>query len=716
MEQIIDKISSNLPITDPIMIFSLVLFVILITPLLFEKIRIPQIIGLITFGIILGENGLGLLKRDVSFELFGAVGVLYIMFLAGLQIDLTDFKKNMKKSVVFGFLTFFIPMVLGTISSYYLLDYLFCKTYPENTVSIICSGFSLKGYIILASLLIASMYASHTLISYPIVGRYGVTKSSSVNISIGGTMITTTLALFILAVIVALCHGEMGMSFWIRFAISIIIFAIIIGIVYPRIADRFFKHHDDSILQYIFVLAMVFLGGYLAKLATLEPIIGAFLVGLAFNRRIPKISPLMNRLDFVGNALFIPFFLIGVGMLIDLRHVFTSLNTLIVALAMSLVATLSKYIAAVITQKSFQMSKEEGLMIFGLSNAQAAATLAAVMIGYNIIIGETSTGEAIRLLNDDILNGTIVMILVTCTISSFATEKAAKKLVRLEDQLEDKMTEEKLVDRILVPLYNPDTLRSLMELAILLKVDKSREPLYALTIANTNAAHLTSEEKAKKLLEKAAKIASSTDNSVRMLTRYDVNVTSGIIQTIKENQITEVVIGLHHKSNFTDSFLGDKTDNLLKGTNQMTLIYHSTQPVSTIKRLVIAVPPKAEFEVGFVKWYDRIKNICKQIGAKACFYAHNETLEQIRVLAKRNKFGVETEFCELDAWEDFLVLTRVVMPNDLFVVISSRKTAISYDPLFEKLPNHLSKYFAKNSYIILYPDQFDENASDKYIV
>ncbi len=698
------------------MIFSLVLFVILITPLVLDKIRIPHIIGLIASGVILGENGLGVLKRDVSFELFGAVGVLYIMFLAGLQIDLSDFKKNMKKSVFFGLLTFLIPMVLGYFSSYYLLDHLFAKLYPESTISVMSKGFSLSGYITLASLMIASMYASHTLIAYPIVGRYGVTKNSSVNITIGGTMITTTLALLILAIIVALCNGDMGNKYWIRFAISIVIFGIIIGFLYPKIADRFFKHHDDSILQYIFVLAMVFLGGYMAKLADLEPIIGAFLVGLAFNRRIPKISPLMNRLDFVGNALFIPFFLIGVGMLIDLRHVFTSLDTLIVALVMSAVASLSKYIAAITTQKTFRMTKEEGLMIFGLSNAQAAATLAAVMIGYNIIIGETSTGESIRLLNDDILNGTIVMILVTCTISSFATEKAAKKLVRLEDQLEEKMTEEKLVDRILVPLYNPDTLRSLMELAILLKVDKSKEPLYALTIANKNAAHLTSEEKAKKLLEKAAKIASATDNSVRMLTRYDVNVTSGIIQTIRENQITEVVIGLHHKSNFTDSFLGDKTDNLLKATNQMTLIYHCIQPVSTIKRLVIAVPPKAEFEVGFVKWYDRMKNICKQIGAKACFYAHSETLEQIRTLAKRNKFGVETEFCELDDWEDFLVLTRVVTSNDLFVVVSSRKTAISYDPLFDKLPNHLSKYFAKNSYIILYPDQFDENATDKYIV
>lgn len=710
MEQL-DKLFSHLPVTDPILIFALVLFVILVAPLILDKLKIPHIIGLILAGVILGENGFGVLKRDVSFELFGTVGLLYIMFLAGLQMDLADFKKNSKKSIFFGLTTFYVPMVLGSVSSFFLLKFIFARTIPEFQTF---GSFSFDVYLVLASLLIASMYASHTLISYPIVGRFGVTKNSAVNISLGGTMIATTLSLIILAFIVAMCKDEVNASFWLKFIISVVVFALIMVFVYPRVADRFFKRHEDSILQYIFVLAMVFLGGFLAKMASLEPIIGAFMVGLTLNRYIPRISPLMNRLDFVGNAIFIPFFLIGVGMLIDVSSVFSSFNSLIVAAVMSIVATFSKFIAAVITQKNFRMSKEEGLMIFGLSNAQAAATLAAVMIGHSIQIGVTPSGVPVYLLGDEILNGTIVMILVTCTISSFATEKAARKLVIQQDQLEEKLSDEKLADRILIPLYNPDTLNSLMELSILLKVDKSREPLYALTIANKNAAHLTSEEKAKKLLERAAKIASATDNSVRMMTRFDVNVTSGIVETIKENHITEVVMGLHHKSNFTDSFLGDKTDNLLKATNQMTLIYHSVQPVSTIKRIVVAVPPRAEFEVGFVKWYDRVKNIAKQIGAHVLFYAHKETLDQIQILAQRKKFGVQTQFKELDDWEDFLVLTGEVDENDLFVVISSRKTAMSYNPLFEKLPNYLSKYFNKNSYILLYPDQFDEENPESY--
>jgi hypothetical protein len=277
------------------------------------------------------------------------------------------------------------------------------------------------------------------------------------------------------------------------------------------------------------------------------------------------------------------------------------------------------------------------------------------------------------------------------------------------------MTTEKLVDRILIPVYNPETLDSLMELAVLLKSPKSREPLYALSVTNDSTTNVDSIAQGKKLLEKAASIAAATDNTVRMITRYDINVTSGIIHTIKENYITEVVMGLHRKSSFADSFFGAKTDNLLKATNQMIMVSKAIQPINTIKRVIVAVPAKAEFEVGFVKWYDRVKNLSKQIGATVSFFAHPDTLKQIHVLAKRNKFGVETYFEEFDDWDDFLMLTREVKANDLFVIVVSRKTSISYNPAFEKLPGQLSKYFANNSFIVLYPDQFQEQNNEDNI-
>lgn len=710
MDVLFSHIDLSLPLSNPILIFSLVLFIILLIPIFFNRFKIPPIIGLILAGLVLGEHGLNILSRDESFRLFGAVGLLYIMFLAGLEMDLSDFKKNRKVGIFFGLATFLMPMVLGSVSGYFLLDYLWGKSVGDSTVE---WSNSIVGnyYLYITSILLASMYASHTLISYPIVGRFGVAKNRSVSITIGGTMITTTLSLLLLAVIVSMAKGQVNSGFWIKLVVSILVFAAVVMLAFPKLAEHFFKYTEDSILQYIFVLAMVFLGGFLAELAGLEPIIGAFMVGLALNRFIPRISPLMNRLDFVGNALFIPFFLIGVGMLIDLHVVFSGFDTLIAAFVMSAVATLSKYLAAVVTQRRFSMTKAEGMMIFGLSNSQAAATLAAVMIGHEIVVGHTAEGLPITLFNDAVLNGTVVMILATCIISSLATEHAARQLAVQADHIDNEMTEEKLVDRILIPLYNPDTLNSLMDLAVLLKVNKSKEPLYAVNVSNDTKDGTGSLARGKKLLERAARIASATDNTVRMISRYDANVTSGIIHTIKENSITEVVMGLHHKTHFADSFFGAKTENLLKATNQMILISKSVQPLSTIKRVVVAVPAKAEYENGFVKWYDRVKNISKQIGATVSFFAHPDTLEQIKILARRNKFGVATKFEVLDDWDDFLMLTREVGDNDLLVVVSSRKTAISYNPAMDKLPLQLSKYFASNSFIVLYPDQFDENTN-----
>ena len=711
MDQILEHINFTLPLQNPILIFSIVLFIILFAPLTLNRLKIPHIIGFIISGIVFGPNGFGILARDESFKLFGAVGLLYIMFLAGLELDIADFKKNQKKGIFFGMATFMMPMIFGMATSYFVLQHLLNVAADGNIINW-AHGLNPEKYLILATILFASMYASHTLLSYPIVGRFGVTKNSAVSTAVGGTIITDTLALLILAVIVGMTKGEADGFFWGRLIISILIFGFIVLYILPKIAEQFFKRYDDSILQYIFVLAMLFLGGFLAELAGLEPIIGAFLVGLSLNKLIPRISPLMNRIDFVGNALFIPFFLIGVGMLIDLKVVFAGFNTLIVAVVMCTVALSGKYLAAVITRKTFKMSKEEGLMIFGLSNSQAAATLAVVWVGYEIIVGYTPDGMPIRFFNDDILNGAIATILVTCTIASFATEKAARKLAVQQDRLDEDMTTEKLVDRILIPVYNPETLNSLMELAVLLKGPKSNEPLYALSVANDSTANADSLAKGKKLLEKAASIAAATDNTVRMITRYDINVTSGIIHTIKENAITEVVMGLHHKSSFADSFFGAKTDNLLKATNQMIMVSKSIQPISTIKRVIVAVPAKAEFETGFVKWYDRVKNLSKQIGATTSFFAHPDTLKQIRVLAQRNKFGVETHFEGFDDWDDFLMLTREVEANDLFVIVVSRKTSISYNPAFEKLPGQLSKYFANNSFIVLYPDQFEEQNED----
>ncbi|MBT8319946.1 MAG: cation:proton antiporter, partial [Gramella sp.] len=420
----------SLPLANPVLKFLIILIIILVTPVLLNKIRVPAILGLIIAGAVIGPHGFNLLERDSGIILSGTAGLLYIMFLAGLEIDLGDFKKNRAKSILFGAYTFLIPMLLGILGSFYLLDY------------------SME-----SSVLLASMFASHTLIAYPLVRRMGITRNIAVNISVGGTIITDTLALLVLAVIVGMNRGEVNLAFWIQLIISVLIFGFIVLYIFPVIGRWFFRKVSDSVSQYIFVLTMVFLAAFLSEIAGIEGIIGAFLCGLALNPLIPRTSALMNRVEFVGNAIFIPFFLIGIGMLINYTLFLTDTGSLQVGAFMILVATLAKYLAARLAQRSLRLTSSEGLMIFGLSNAQAAATLAAVLIGYNIITGYTDAGAPIRLLDEEVLNGTILMILFTCTVASFATEKAGRGILS-EKAGKNNVQDGAEAQRILIPVKN----------------------------------------------------------------------------------------------------------------------------------------------------------------------------------------------------------------------------------------------------------------------
>ena len=669
----------NLPITDPTWIFLLVLLIILFAPMVLGRLRIPHIIGMILAGVVIGEHGFNILARDSSFELFGKVGLYYIMFLAGLEMNMGDFKKNRGKAVVLGLLAFVIPMALGFITNMTVLKY----------------GF-------ITSVLLASMYASHTLVAYPIVIRYGVSRHRSVSIAVGGTAVTDTLTLLVLAVIGGLFKGESSEMFWLWLVVKVIFFAFLIIFFLPRIGRRFFRKYDDNVMQFIFVLAMVFLGAGLMEFVGMEGILGAFLAGLVLNRLIPHVSPLMNHLEFVGNALFIPYFLIGVGMLIDIKILFGHGDALKVAVVMTTVALASKWIASWLTQKIYKMKAIERELMFGLSNAQAAATLAAVLVGYNIIL---PSGE--RLLNEDVLNGTIVLILFTCIISSFATERAARKLAMNEAQL-DAEDKKNIPEKILIPVANPETIEELINLSLVIRDSKQRNNLMALNVINDNSSSEQLESRGKRNLERAAMIAASADVSLTQISRYDLNIASGIIHTAKEYEVTDVIIGLHRKVNIVDSFFGNLADSLLKGLHREVMIAKFLMPVNTLRRIIIAVPPKAEYEAGFQKWVGHFCRMASILGCRAHFFANEQTLGYLQQLVK-NKYGLTmTDFSHLDDWDDLLLLTGQVNYDHLLVIISARRGSISYDTAFEKLPAQLGKYFSNNSLIILYPDQLGE--------
>ena len=681
-------IDFTLPLADPVLKFLLILLIILAAPLLLNKLRIPHLLGLIIAGAIIGPHGFNLVLRDSSIILSGTAGLLYIMFLAGLEIDMADFKRNSTKSLAFGMYTFLIPMILGTVVGIWVLQ-----------------------FNVLTSVLLASMFASHTLIAYPIISKLGISKNKAVSITVGGTMITDTLALLVLTIIVGMATGQVNDMFWIRLGVSILIFALIVLFGFPFIGRWFFKHVHDNISQYIFVLVMVFLGSFLAQVAGMEAIIGAFLSGLALNRLIPQSSPLMNRVEFVGNAIFIPFFLLGVGMLIDYRTFFTSFETIKVGLIMIIVATAAKYIAAWMTQKTFHLSTDQRSVIFGLSNAQAAATLAAVMVGYNVITGTDANGEPIRLLNESVLNGTILMILVTCTIASFAAQKGAHNIAAQD--ISDKEENKKDSEHILIPVSNEKTVEELVNLSLAIKSPQNKNGLFALKVIDNHHSDEKALKQSRRVLQTAVNTAAATDTRMKDLLRYDLSISNAIASVVKEREITDLVVGLHKEKDIPAAFLGHIVESVLAESSVSTFIYKPAQPISTVRRHLIIIPELAEKEIGFNQIIFRLRNVTQNTGAATVFYGSEATLNALKkLLAKKSG---EASYIEFNDWDDFLIVFRDIKPDDTMWIILSRKEGLSYAPAMARIPKYLNKYFQANSFVLAYPVQAGMNEGTRYL-
>lgn len=676
----------TLPIANPVIKFLIILSIILFAPLLLNKLRIPHILGLIIAGAIIGPNGFNLILRDSSIILSGTAGLLYIMFLAGLEIDLTEFKRNSAKSLLFGMYTFIIPMTIGILAGLYILD-----------------------YSIMTSVLLASMFASHTLIAYPIINKLGVTRNRAVTITVGGTMITDTLALLVLAVVVGMTQDVVDAGFWIRLSVSVFLMGAIILFLFPVIARFFFKHCSDSVSQYIFVLFMVFLGAVLAEMAGIEAIIGAFLSGLALNRLIPHSSPLMNRVEFIGNAIFIPFFLIGVGMLIDYRVLVSDWHTLFVALVMTVVATFSKYSAAYLAQKSFGYTKDERSLIFGLSNAQAAATLAAVLVGYNVILGETPSGEPVRLLDDSILNGTIVMIFITCTIASVSAQRGAHRL-SMSTNMNVKNKEKDDTEKILIPLRNPQHTEELISLANAINNKSNMNPVSVTNIIDNLEDEPEQLANSQKIFEKAAQIASAADRQINTLLRYDTSFINGILNLIREHSITDLVLGINSEKYLNQATLGLIINRVIKESNINTYIYRSQQPMQTVKRYILIVPPRAEEELGFPFWVKRVWNLARNTGSHVVVFSSETTravLENIN-----QEIPIDISFKKLPAYRDILIVSKDIKSDDALIFVLSKKHNTSYDENMEYVPSYIDSYFREKNFILIFPMQQNAKLGD----
>lgn len=673
----------TLPLQNPILVFSLILFIILLSPILLRKLNIPGIIGLIIAGVVIGPHGFFILEKNSAIELFSTIGLLYIMFIAGLELDLNEFKANRNKSLLFGFFTFAIPISIGFPVCYYVLGYDF------NT-----------------SFLTASMFATHTLVAYPIVSKLGVSKNQAVAITVGGTLLTDTAVLIILAVIMENSQGTLTQEFWIRLGISLTIFSAIIFLLIPKIAKWFFeKLESEKHSHYIFVLSVVFFAAFLAEVAGIEPIIGAFMAGLALNKLIPHSSALMNRIEFIGNSLFIPFFLISVGMLVDIRVILSGPMALIVAGTLTVVAIFSKWLAAFFTQLIFKYSKAQGQLIFGLSSAHAAATLAIILVGYQAGI-----------LDENILNGTIILILITCIVASFATEKAAKTIiVESESDVSELVKSAEIQnEHILFPIVSATNIEKVLEFLILIKDKKSVHPISVLSVVSNDAEAEINILKSKNKLEEYVKQASAFEAKVNIITTIDHNPSSGISRIAREIMADIIMLGWPRQYGFVDKIFGKKLDNLLRSSDKTIFVGHIEKPLALLKRIVIIVPPLAEFENGFTLWVMKMAKLAQELSIPMVVYSNETSKIAVEKVFSKEKLSAKLYTYLFIDWDDFLVLSKYIQEEDLLVLVSARKGTTSYMRILETIPLKFEKYFATNSRLVIYPQEYDTAIIERF--
>ncbi len=661
------------PFQNPVLVFSVILFIILLSPIMLRKLKIPAIIGLILSGVIIGPHGINLLEQNSAVKLFSTIGLLYIMFIAGLELDLKEFQRNRNKSLVFGFLTFSIPLVFGFPVCYYLL-----------------------GYDFTASLLISSMFSTHTMVSYPIVSKFGISKNEAVAITVGGTILTDTTVLILLAVILSSNTGGLTMAFWIQLVASMAVFAGIMFYIIPKITAWFFQRlESERTSHYIFVLSVVFLSAFLAELAGVEPIIGAFVAGLSLNKLIPYSSSLMNRIEFIGNAIFIPIFLISVGMLVDISVLLNGPTAVIIAVTLSVVALIGKYLAASATSSIFRYSTDQRNLIFGLSSSHAAATLAVILVGFQT-----------KIIDENALNGTILLILVTCLTATLVTENTSRRIITAEKDEPVIRDTSPNNEHIMMPIANLSNLEILLEFALFVKNKKSKNPVTILSVVPNNEEAEKNLIKAKTNLQSLVRMALANDTTVNIIATIDHNIAGGIIRTSREIMSDTIMIGWPRKTGLIERFIETKTDSIISRTSKTIYICHFEIPLVNHKKMAIVCPPLGELEPGFEIWLSKLLLLSKELSLNIFCYCNRKSQEAINGHFNHHKQNGGFIFSDEFDLPNLKILQKHVLPEDLLIYIAARRSSVSYDNCMDNIQEKLEKQFGKHSKIIIYPSTF----------
>lgn len=664
------------PLQDPILVFTVLMLIILLAPLLAERLKVPDLVLLLGIGALLGPNVAGVLERDNAITLFGSVGLLYIMFLAGLEIDLHRFIRTRRRSITFGLLTFSIPQLLGTLAGRYIL-----------------------GFDWMASVLLASLFASHTLLAYPVASRFGLARSEPVAITVGGTIITDTLALLVLAVVADMHRGmNSGTGFWLNIGFGIIGLIMVICFGVPLLTRWFFKKvSEHGGTQFIFVLTIVCACSYLSHYAKMEPIIGAFLAGAAFNRLIPERSPLMNRVEFVGNNLFIPFFLISVGMLVDFKSLSGSAYGWLVLSVMVSGVVISKYLAAWITGSLFKYSADAMKIIFGLSVVQAAATLAAVLVGYELKIFDAT-----------VLNGAIAMILVTCLLGAWCVDHFGRKLAEQESVRREAPCAEQ---RMLVALKKPESSLGLLNLSFMLRKPSVPGMIYPLTVVNDIGDTDAAVAKGEKHLAHCLSQAASVDIPVSPKVRVDINPSDGLVHVAKEFRASILIIGWEKRVTLGTMLFGTMMESLIADCPSRLLFCRLLQPPNTFKRIIIPFGPLSSRRHDLSSLLDDLKSLSRQLGADIKAFVirgEDELTAALEGLAAACPISVDVA----GAWRKIQdAILQGLNEDDLLLLPCERRDSPLWHPGIENLQQLVVNRSIKQSFLMAYPSlQSGENA------
>lgn len=670
-------IASCFPITDPTLIFFVVMLIILFAPIVMGKLRIPHIIGMVLAGVAVGRYGLNILVRDDSFELFGKVGLYYIMFLASLEMDIEGVRRNKGRFGVFGLLTFAVP---------FIMTYVACITVLH--------------YSVLASLLLGCIMASNTLIAYPIVGRYGLQRKPSVTLSVGSSMISLLMALVSLAAIVAAYGGNTGVMFWLWFVGKFVGYCVLMAVLIPRLARWFLRRYSDAVMQFIFVMSMLFMSAALSEAVGLEGIFGAFVAGLILNRFIPHVSPLMNRIEFIGNALFIPYFLIGVGMLINLRLLFAGGGIVGVVIMIVVFGTVGKAVAAYLAGWLFRLPVSSGNMMFGLTSAHAAGAIAMLMVGMKM---EVEPG--VPLVTDDMLNGVVIMILFTCVISTIMTERAAQQITLRDKEMPEDTTANESEEKVLIPMRYPEYAQRLVNLAMMMRSPKNTTQMVGLNVVYDDDDMPRKQEQGQRLLERMTQYAAAADIHMQTQVRVAANIANGIRHAYKEFRATEILIGMHMHPEVSQKFWGEFHQSLFNGLNSQIIMARLTQPLATIRRIQVAVPSRAQFEPGFYRWLERLCRLGCNLECHTEFFGREDVLPLIENYVLSRHHDMRVSYTRMAHWAEMPSLAASISADNLFVVVTARKGTVSYKNALEFLPDEITRHFSGSNIMIIFPDQ-----------